>query len=291
MLAGRGRPWSASGITRSTRSIAPSMKTPVGSPVASRRIWPSEGAFVSRSTFGPPHRLGVGPAGVAVDPAEPDGPVGRDGVEDGGGRERAAGPEALVPAPADDPRIARRARRIASLTRRATSSSDATPRRSISSSPLPSDEVAVGVDQAGHGEGVGAVDDARVSGRRSSTPRRGPRRRRSSPPATRPPRPRADAGRRSRSAPAIKTVSAGPSSRGSSALVTASGPATIDNADQRPDRLRSDTHDAVLAVSGATGSRSSRTLNLTGSARTIHRASVSLTARSRPRRASGRVAL
>ena len=57
---------------------------------------------------GAAHRLGVGPAGVAVDAAEPDRAVGRDGVEDGGRRERAAGPEALVPVAARDPAVAGR---------------------------------------------------------------------------------------------------------------------------------------------------------------------------------------
>ena len=49
------------------------------------------------------HRHRVRPAGMAVDPLQPDRPVAHGGVEIGGGGEAAQAPALLVPAAADDP--------------------------------------------------------------------------------------------------------------------------------------------------------------------------------------------
>ena len=183
-----------------TRPIAPSMKTPVGWPSWSRRIWPSEGALVSLVDSGPAHGLGVGPAGVAVDPVQPDRPVGRDGVEHGGGGEGAAGPEALVPVPpvihespgGVDPRLDPPGDLVERADPAQVDLLVAGPERF---------DVAVGVDQAGHGERPGRSitmvrgslnrktsspaadrDDRAVAGARASAQGFAGRRSRSAPP-------------------------------------------------------------------------------------------------------------
>ena len=56
------------------------------------------------------HRLRVREHGVAVDAVQHDGAIGDRGAERIVRRERLAGPEVLVPAVADDPRVGRRAR-------------------------------------------------------------------------------------------------------------------------------------------------------------------------------------
>ena len=68
-----------------------------------RSIRPPAGAWLCGGDPGLAHRHAVRPAGMAVDPLEPDRPVGDDGVEIGGGREAAEAPALLVPAAADDP--------------------------------------------------------------------------------------------------------------------------------------------------------------------------------------------
>src|SRR5690606_13054882 len=50
--------------------------------------------------------LGVGPAGVTIDPGEPDRPIRSDRVQSRPGGEFAPGPEGLVPVVADDPGVA-----------------------------------------------------------------------------------------------------------------------------------------------------------------------------------------
>ena len=141
--------------------MAPSMNTPVGCPAGSRRIWPPAGAAVVLVDPGPAHGLRVGPARVAVHPLEPDRPVRRDRVEHGRGREGPARPEALVPVPSGDPGVAGSAVAILAFTRRATSSSELTPRRSTCSRLAPSDSTWPWASiRPGIGEVGGAVDDA-----------------------------------------------------------------------------------------------------------------------------------
>ena len=130
------------------------------------------GSLALLGDLGPLHRFRIGPAGVAVDPDQPDGPVRRDGVEGGGGREFAARPVALVPVLADHPRVARvgvdpglhqagdllgrlHAAEVDLLLHRAEIG-----------------QVDVGVDQPRGGEGVRALDRPGV---RSGEPRRPPR--------------------------------------------------------------------------------------------------------------------
>ena len=151
--------------------------------------------------LGPPHRLGVGPAGVAVDPLEPDRPVRGHRVEHRRGRERAARPEALVPVPAGDPRVAGRR-----VDPRLDPPGDLLERRDPAQVDLflagaERLHVAVGVDQAGDREGVGPVDHAGRRAAEAHDLRRRCRRRRSRRRGRPGPRPRGGRGRRSRSAP------------------------------------------------------------------------------------------
>ena len=93
---------SGGGTARSTSAIAASTKMPLGArPV--RSIRPPVGRLGRGGDSGLAHRRAVRPAGMAVDPLQPDRPVADDGVEVGGGREAAEAPALLVPAAADDP--------------------------------------------------------------------------------------------------------------------------------------------------------------------------------------------
>ncbi len=65
------------------------------------------GLGISRN-LGPAHRFGIRPTRVAVDPLEPDGAIRGHGIERSSGGKLAPRPEALVPVPAGDPRVARR---------------------------------------------------------------------------------------------------------------------------------------------------------------------------------------
>ena len=90
----------SAGNVAPTRPMAPSMKTPVGSPVGVAEDLAVGRGLRLAGDLAPAHRLGVGPAGVTVDAEEPDRAIRRDRVEDVGRREGAARPEALVPVPA-----------------------------------------------------------------------------------------------------------------------------------------------------------------------------------------------
>ena len=124
------------GTARPTRPMAPSMKTPVGLPSLSRRIWPSDGAF-------DPSR----PSPAAWPRSWPSRRGRRpDGARPAGRAPRASSTAAVGNAPPgqrlwsqfrpvihESPGVAS----ARALTRRATSSSDATPRRSSSSPAWP----------------------------------------------------------------------------------------------------------------------------------------------------------
>jgi hypothetical protein len=71
---------------------------------APRPFDPAAGRRLGRGgDIGLAHRRRIRPAGMAVDPLEPDRPVADRGVELGRGGEAAEVPALLVPAPADDP--------------------------------------------------------------------------------------------------------------------------------------------------------------------------------------------
>ena len=91
------------GMCRVTSSWAPSLSTPVASPVAgSRTITPSAGSGVSRSMPASAESRRVRPAGMAVEAAHERRAVGDDRVEQGAVGEP-AGKRDVEPALAEDP--------------------------------------------------------------------------------------------------------------------------------------------------------------------------------------------
>ena len=105
----------------------------------------------------------VGPAGMAIDPAQPDGPVGERGIQHRGAREGPARPQVLVPAAADDPAVCAgqgggerlEPRHHVRFRRRA----DQVGGQFGHAQPA---DVAVGVDQAGNDGCAGEIGDGRL---------------------------------------------------------------------------------------------------------------------------------
>ncbi len=99
------------GIVSSTRSIAASMNTPVGSPLLSRSTRPPSGSFVAAVTRAALQCEGVRERSVAVDAAQKHRMVRHRRVERFLRWELLHRPVVLIPAAADDPLALRRARR------------------------------------------------------------------------------------------------------------------------------------------------------------------------------------